>query len=98
MERVATLETLRRRRGEILELARRRKASNVRVFGSVAGGGGRDHSDIDLLVEMASDATLVDLIGLEQDLEALLGRRVDVLTDDAVPPRMRRAVAAAVEL
>ena len=44
---------------------------------------------------MADDATLVDLIGLEQDLEALLGRRVDVLTDDAIPSRVRHS---AVEL
>jgi len=98
MSRTASLEDLRRRRSEILEVARRRKASNVRVFGSVARGQGGANSDVDLLVTMDSEATLVDLIGLEQDLQLLLGRRIDVLTDDAVRPGMMRTVESVVEL
>lgn len=81
-----TLVALRRRRTEILEVARRRKAANVRVFGSVARGEAGPESDVDCLVTMAPDATLIDLIGLEQDLTALLGREVDVVTDDAIGP------------
>jgi predicted nucleotidyltransferase len=86
------LTTLRALRDTILQLAQRRKATNVRVFGSVAKRTARGASDIDFLVSMERGATLVDLIGLEQDLEALLGRDVDVLTDDAIHPRLAEEV------
>lgn len=89
---VIELERIRDLRDAILQVARRRKASNVRVFGSLAKHTATEASDIDFLVTMDPDATLVDLIGLEQDLEALLGRDVDVLTDDAIHPRMRDEV------
>lgn len=72
----ADLEVLRDHRDAILRIARRRKATDIRVFGSLAQGTGQEDSDVDFLVSMDSDATLVDLIGLEQDLEALPGRDV----------------------
>jgi predicted nucleotidyltransferase len=68
------LDVLRARRTEILELAAQHGARNVRVFGSVARGDDRSGSDVDLLVEVESGRTLLDVIGLEQDLEELLGR------------------------
>jgi excisionase family DNA binding protein len=62
----------------IKELAGSRHASNVRLFGSVAQGRADVLSDVDFLVDLGPKATLLDLAGLELDLEALLGRRVDV--------------------
>jgi uncharacterized protein len=80
------IDELRTHRDEILRIACQRRAYHVRVIGSVARGEAGPDSDVDLLVSMAPDATLVDLIGLEQDLVALLGRHVDVLTDDVTTP------------
>lgn len=82
------LERLRALRDEIQQIARDRKASNIRVFGSVVVDAATGASDVDFLVTMAADATLIDLIGLEQDLEALLEVSVYVVTEDAVHPRM----------
>jgi predicted nucleotidyltransferase len=86
--------TIEGRREEILEIAARHGARNVRVFGSVASGEDRAASDVDLLVEMADDRSLLDLVGLEQDLEELLGRKVDVLTDGAIHPVLRPRITA----
>jgi predicted nucleotidyltransferase len=74
------------RRVEILELAARHGAHNVRVCGSIARGDNRATSDVDLLVDMEPARTLLDLIALEQDLEAVLGRPVDVLTEAGLSP------------
>lgn len=82
------------RREEILRIAARYGARNVRVFGSVARGEDRSDSDLDLLVEMENDRTLLDLVGLEQDLEELLARNVDVLTDDSIHPALRQRIIA----
>jgi uncharacterized protein len=82
----------------MLQVAQRRKDANVRVFGSLAKSTASEASDIDFLVRMDHEATLVDLIGLEQDLEALLGRDVDVVTDDAIHPRLQDEVRSAVRL
>jgi predicted nucleotidyltransferase len=66
----------------------------VRVFGSVARGDDRADSDVDLLVEMEDDRSLLDLVGLEQDLEDLLRRDVDVLTDASIHPVLRSRIIA----
>lgn len=66
-------------REAILHLAGRHGASNVRVFGSVARGDEAPASDIDFLVEMEKGRSLLDLVGLWQDLEELLDRKVDVV-------------------
>lgn len=64
------------------------------MFGSVARGEDRRESDIDLLVEMADDRSLLDLVALEQELEALLRRPVDVLTKESLAPSIRQRIAA----
>jgi uncharacterized protein len=56
------------------------------VFGSVARGDDRAYSDVDLLVEMDPDRSLPDVVGLGQDLDNLLGRKVDVLTGPSLHP------------
>ncbi|NES03633.1 MAG: DNA polymerase subunit beta [Okeania sp. SIO2F4] len=66
-------EILQQKREEILNLAAQHGASNIRIFGSVARDEEREDSDIDFLVDMESDRSLLDRIGLIQDLEDLLG-------------------------
>ena len=87
-----TLDHLNRYRNELLALASRHRAANVRVFGSVLRGDDHAGSDIDLLVEFAPDASLLDLVGLQQDAEALLGRRVDIVTPGGVSPFLRERI------
>ncbi len=65
-------------REEILKIAAKYGAYNIRVFGSVARGEARHNSDVDFLVEMETGRNLLDRIGLKQDLEELLGRSVDI--------------------
>lgn len=77
-----TLEALRRRREEILALAERYGAYNVRVFGSVARGEATPESDVDLLISAREGVSMFDLVGLWLDLQELLGRDVSLVTDD----------------
>ena len=88
------LEMLRPHRRDILELATHHGARNVRVFGSVARGDDRPDSDVDLLVDVERGCSLLDIIGLEQDLEQLLGRRVEVVTDGGLSPHLQQRILA----
>jgi predicted nucleotidyltransferase len=81
-------------REKILELAARHGASNVRVFGSLARGEGSESSDLDLLVTLEEQRSLLDLVGLKQDIEDLLHRPVDVMTEPALSPYIRDRVLA----
>ncbi|MFB8794835.1 MAG: nucleotidyltransferase family protein [Microcoleus sp.] len=71
-------QILQEKRAEILQLAAKHGAFNVRIFGSVARGEEREDSDVDFLVEMETERSLLDRIGLIQDLEDFLGKKVDV--------------------
>jgi len=94
-----TVQRLRTRRAEILKIAERYGARDVRVFGSAARGEERPDSDIDLLVRLDDDRSLLDHIALLQDLEELLGRKVDVVTERALHHFIRsRVLAEAVPL
>ncbi len=86
------IEDLRRRRVEIISVARRHGASNLRVFGSVARGDDDLMSDVDFLVDLESGRSLFDLGALLIELEELLGRRVDVVTEKGLKPRIRERV------
>jgi uncharacterized protein len=86
------IEELRNRRNEILQVATRHGARHVRVFGSVARGDSDDKSDVDFLVEMERGRSLLDLGGLLMDLQNLLGRRVDVVTERGLRERIRSRV------
>lgn len=86
------IEELRQKRNEIFRLAARHGATNVRVFGSVARGDEDERSDVDFLVEMGGGRSLLDLGGLLVDLEELLGRRVDVVTERGLKTRIRERV------
>lgn len=76
-------------REAVLELARRHGVTNVRVFGSAARGELGPDSDIDLLVDLDSESTLIDLGALLMDLEDLLGRRVEIMTPGALHEAIR---------
>ena len=81
-------------RDEVVAVAARHHASNVRVFGSVATGSDTPSSDLDLLVHFSDEASLYDQIGLTLELEDLLGVRVDVISDGgAGVDRIKHAVA-----
>ena len=75
---------LEQKREEILRIAKEHGAYNIRIFGSVARGDDNSKSDIDLLVEMEPNRSLIDHIALWQDLEDLLGRKVDVVNEKAL--------------
>ena len=81
-------ELLELRRNEILDLADTCGAKNIRIFGSAARGRGPT-SDVDLLVDMEKGRTLLDLVGFWQDLEELLGCRVDVIIDGGIIQYLR---------
>jgi predicted nucleotidyltransferase len=84
-EYMVNLDTLRaKRREEILLLAERRGAHNVRVFGSVARGEANENSDLDLLVAWEPGRSLMDHAGLVQDLQELLGMKVHVGTEKSL--------------
>ena len=85
-------ELVRNKREEVLQVARRHGASNVRVFGSVARGEASPDSDVDFLVDMEPGRSLLDLGGLLMDLQELLGRRVDVVTEQGLRSRVRERV------
>lgn len=72
----------------------RYRTANPRVFGSVLHGTDGDDSDIDLLVDALPGATLIDLGGLQDELETLLGLRVDLLTPGDLPQKFRDKVLA----
>ncbi len=87
-----TLADLRSKRAEILRLAALYGASNVRVFGSVARGEAGALSDVDFLVTFQPGYRLLDHIGLKQDLEDLLGCKVDVAIDRTLRDEYRLGI------
>ncbi|MDI9407457.1 MAG: nucleotidyltransferase domain-containing protein [Chitinophagaceae bacterium] len=76
-------------RPEVLAVASRHGASNLRIYGSIAKGEEHAGSDLDLLVDLAADQSLLGLISLRQDLEELLGCSVDVTDAEMLHPLIR---------
>jgi len=83
---------LQERRAEIIAIASKHGAYNVRVFGSVARNEADSASDLDLLVDMEPERSLLDLGGMLMDLQDLLGCRVDVVTEKGLRGRIRERV------
>jgi predicted nucleotidyltransferase len=94
MRRTRPSRVLAAHRAEVLELARARGASNVRVFGSIARREDGPSSDIDLLVDFPQGTSLLTVIGLELALRDLLGVPVDLGPADALSDDMREQVLA----
>jgi predicted nucleotidyltransferase len=94
-----TMTDLTAKKGQILELARRNGATNVRVFGSVARQQANSASDLDVLVAFEAGRSLLDQVALKQDLEELLSCPVDVVVERGMSPYLRdRILAEAVPL
>ena len=91
---IGIAEMLEQEREQILRIAAHHGASNVRVFGSVARGEASAGSDLDLLVDMDPNHSAFFPGGLIADLEDLLGRKIHVVTEDALHPCIRESVLA----
>lgn len=77
---------------EVLRVARKHGMESPRLFGSVVRGAARADSDLDLLVHLGPGRGYADLLAFCDELESILGRRVDVLTDDALNPHLHREI------
>lgn len=85
---------LEQHRDAVYRATRRFRAANPRIFGSTLHGDDGEHSDLDLLVDALPGATLFDLGGLQDELEQLLGVRVDLVTPRELPVKFRDSVLA----
>ena len=91
---MALRDDIHRQRDAVLRIAARHGASNVRLFGSVARGEERPDSDVDLLIDLESERGFGDYLGLAEELEALLHRRVDLLLARSLSPFFRPYIEA----
>ena len=89
---MGTEELLRSKRAEILRLAEKYGAHNVRVFGSAARGEAGPESDIDLLIDLEPRRSVLQHASLLVELEDLLDRKVDVVTERGLRPGIRERV------
>ena len=85
-------EAVKAKRQEILTIAARHGARNVRLFGSVARGEAEERSDVDLLVDMEPSWSLLDHAALSIELNRLLNCKVDVISERGLKPRIRERV------
>ncbi len=85
-------DLIRQRREDILRIAAKHGAHNVRVFGSVVRGEAGEDSDIDLLVDLESETSLLDHAALLTALQETLGCKVDVVSSRGIKPRIRDRV------
>ncbi len=90
--RVMRTGELMKKREEILRIAAQHGAQNVRIFGSTARGEAEEDSDVDVLVDLEAGRSLFDLGGLLMELQDLLGRKVDVVTEKGLRTRIRDRV------
>ncbi len=79
-------------RDRIVDIVTSHGGNTIRVFGSLACGEGTASSDVDLLIGMEPTKSLLDLIAMKQDLEDLLGRKVDVVTESSLSQYIRPIV------
>jgi len=80
------------KRDIIIRIARAHGARNVRVFGSHARGDSGPESDLDLIIELEPDRSLLDLIAIKLEIEDLVHRKVDVVTEAALSPYLREEI------
>ncbi len=85
-------DELLKKRADILRIAKRHGAGNVRVFGSMARGEADDQSDLDLLVEMREGSSLLDHAALWLELQEIFTRKVDVVSEKGIKDRIRDRV------
>lgn len=75
-------------RGELLDVLRRHGVTNAKIFGSAAGGYDHEGSDVDLLVDFAPGTSIIDIIGIQHELQEVLGVPVDLIPRSGVKPRV----------
>lgn len=85
-------EILNSHRHDVRRIVNSHRASNVRVFGSVAEGSDTENSDIDFLIDTTIETTLMDIGAIRHELIGLLGVPVDVVTPNALPEDFRESV------
>jgi Predicted nucleotidyltransferases len=78
------LNELRNKKEDIYKIVEKNKGSQVKVFGSTVTGSETDQSDIDILIKFRVDATLFDLVEIKLELESLLNKRVDVVSENGL--------------
>ena len=83
---------IKEKRDDILSMSRRHGARRVRLFGSYARKSITETSDLDVLIEMEPGSSLLDIVAIKQDLEDLLGCKVDVVTESSLSPYIRQDV------
>ena len=86
---MSVLSQLKKNRDKLFAIAKNRGAYNIRVFGSVSREEEEEESDIDFLVSMEQGRSLLDMVGLQQDLTSFLRRDVDVISDDGLNKYLR---------
>jgi len=86
------LEKIAENKEKIMAVAMKHGAENLRVFGSVARNEDHPQSDVDFLVTMRSGCDLLDMVALEQELEGVLHRKTDVISEDEVSPYLRARI------
>ena len=94
-DEVKPSEALAAHRKQIREIVSAHRASNARVFGSVATGTDTEASDLDILIDPKPEMTLFDIGAIRYKLKRLLGVSVDVLTPRALPEKFRQLVIEA---
>ena len=87
-----SLEILRAKREQILNICAKHGAYNVRLFGSVARGDADENSDIDIMVSFEPGRSLLDHGALLMELKEFLGCKVDVVSERGIKPRIRDRV------
>jgi uncharacterized protein len=87
-------QRLKAAREQVLAVARRHGACNLRIYGSVARGQDRPGSDLDLLVDLEQGCSLLEVIALRQELEALLNCQVDLAEAHQLHPFIRDQIIA----
>ena len=91
---MTVLDQLEAQRQAIRDIAERHGALRLRLFGSVARGEEQPDSDIDLLVAMRDDCGFDDYLALAEELERLLGRKVDLVSERGLSPYFRPYIEA----
>jgi len=87
-----TFDDIRNNKDKIIQIAACRGASHIRIFGSIARGEERPESDLDLLVDFEPGRSLIDYVGLIQDLREYLGYDVDVVTEKGLSSHIRERI------
>ncbi|MFO1124510.1 MAG: nucleotidyltransferase domain-containing protein [Methylocystis sp.] len=83
------LDTLLEKRADLLRAAGRHGASNLRLFGSVARRAETPSSDVDILIDLAEDRGFAEFLALAEELEALIGRKIDLVTSRGISPFLK---------